>query len=280
MKKLGRGLGAILEDVEAGYLKSIPQKGIKEIEIEKIKPNPFQPRKTFNEESIKELAASIQKHGLMQPIIVIENEGEYILVAGERRLRAVKSLGKENIKAIISDISLKDLREYALIENIQREDLNAIEIAYSLKSLIDEFGFTHEELAKNLGKSRTYISNMLRLLNLPESVQDKLSQNKITYGHAKVLLGLEEDEINKAVEKIEKENLNVRETEKYIKNLKTKKDYTNKEKDEEFNKEILEIALKFKKIGLKVEIGKDYLKMKFKNETDLEKLKEFMYKIN
>ena len=280
MKKLGRGLGAILEDVEAGYLKSIPQKGIKEIEIEKIKPNPFQPRKTFNEESIKELAASIQKHGLMQPIIVIENEGEYILVAGERRLRAVKSLGKENIKAIISDISLKDLREYALIENIQREDLNAIEIAYSLKSLIDEFGFTHEELAKNLGKSRTYISNMLRLLNLPESVQDKLSQNKITYGHAKVLLGLEEDEINKAVEKIEKENLNVRETEKYIKNLKTKKDYTNKEKDEEFNKEILEIALKFKKIGLKVEIGKDYLKMKFKNETDLEKLKEFMDKIN
>ncbi len=280
MKKLGRGLGAILEDVEAGYLKSIPQKGIKEIEIEKIKPNPFQPRKTFNEESIKELAASIQKHGLMQPIIVIENEGEYILVAGERRLRAVKSLGKENIKAIISDISLKDLREYALIENIQREDLNAIEIAYSLKSLIDEFGFTHEELAKNLGKSRTYISNMLRLLNLPESVQDKLSQNKITYGHAKVLLGLKEDEINKAVEKIEKEHLNVRETEKYIKNLKTKENYTNKEKDEEFNKEILEIALKFKKIGLKVEIGKDYLKMKFKNETDLEKLKEFMDKIN
>ncbi len=278
MKKLGRGLGAILEDVEAGYLKSIPQKGIKDIEIEKIKPNPFQPRKTFNDESIKELAASIEKHGLMQPVIVIENEGEYILVAGERRLRAVKSLGKESIKAIISDISLKDLREYALIENIQREDLNAVEIAYSLKSLIDEFGFTHEELAKNIGKSRTYISNMLRLLNLPKSVQDKLSQNKISYGHAKVLLGLEENEINKAVERIEKENLNVRETEKYIKTLK-KKDKKTEDK-EEFNKEILEIAFKFKKLGLKVEIGKDYLKMKFKNETDLKKLKEFMDKIN
>ena len=278
MKKLGRGLGAILEDVEAGYLKSIPQKGIKDIEIEKIKPNPFQPRKTFNDESIKELAASIEKHGLMQPVIVIENEGEYILVAGERRLRAVKSLGKESIKAIISDISLKDLREYALIENIQREDLNAVEIAYSLKSLIDEFGFTHEELAKNIGKSRTYISNMLRLLNLPKSVQEKLSQNKISYGHAKVLLGLEENEINKAVERIEKENLNVRETEKYIKTLK-KKDKKTEDK-EEFNKEILEIAFKFKKLGLKVEIGKDYLKMKFKNETDLKKLKEFMDKIN
>ena len=279
MKKLGRGLGAILEDVEAGYLKSIPQKGIKEIEISKIKTNPYQPRKTFNEESIKELAASIQKHGLMQPVIVIENEGEYILVAGERRLRAVKSLGKESIKAIISDISLKDLREYALIENIQREDLNAIEIAHSLKSLIDEFGFTHEELAKNIGKSRTYISNMLRLLNLPKEVQEKLSQNKISYGHAKVLIGLDENQINEIVEKIENENLNVRETENFIKNLKNKKKKT-EQKDEEFNEEILEIALKLKKLGLKVEIGKDYIKMKFKNETDLEKLKEFMDKIN
>ncbi len=280
MKKLGRGLGAILEDVEAGYLKSIPQKGIKEIEINKIKPNPYQPRKTFNEESIKELAASIEKHGLMQPIIVIENEGEYILVAGERRLRAVKSLGKESIKAIISDISLKDLREYALIENIQREDLNALEIALSLKSLIDEFGFTHEELAKNIGKSRTYISNMLRLLNLPKVVREKLSQNKISYGHAKVLLGLEENQIKEVLEKIENENLNVRDTENYIKNIKKKKNKNRDDNDEEFNEEILEFALKLKKIGLKVEIGKDYLKMKFKNETDLNKLKEFMDKIN
>jgi len=271
MKKLGRGLGAILEDVEAGYLKSIPQKGIREIEVDKIDLNPYQPRKNFDEESIKELAKSIQKHGLIQPIIVIENNGRYILVAGERRLRAIKDLGKETIKAIISDISLKDLREYALIENIQREDLNPLEIAASLKALIDEYGFTHEELANNLGKSRTYISNMLRLLNLPESAKEKLLQNKITYGHAKVLVGLEEDKIKKTIEKIEKENLNVRETENLIKKYKSNTKY---------DKNLYDIASNFQKLGLKTEIGKNFLKIKFRNETDIEKLKKLIDKIS
>ena len=277
MKKLGRGLGAILEDVEAGYLKSIPQKGIKEIEINKIKSNPYQPRKTFNEESIKELAASINKHGLMQPIIVIEDNDNYILVAGERRLKAVKSLGRDTIRAIISDISLKDLREYALIENIQREDLNALEIAISLKSLIDEYGFTHEELARNIGKSRAYISNMLRLLTLPDNVKEKILENKISYGHAKVLIGLKEDEIDNILNKIEKENLNVRDTENYIKKYKKNE---NKKNDYEIKKELIELAELLKKFGLKVEIGKDFLKMKFKNETDIEKIKDFINKLN
>ncbi len=278
MKKLGRGLGAILEDVEAGYLKSIPNKGIQEIEINKIKTNPYQPRKHFDEESIKELANSIKKHGLMQPIIVIENNDEYILVAGERRLRAIKSLGENKIKAIVSDISLKDLREYALIENIQREDLNALEIASSLKALIDEFGFTHEELAKNIGKSRAYISNMLRLLNLPEKVKEKLAQNKISYGHAKILLGLDNEQIDKTLKRIEEDNLSVRETENLIKTY--KKSENKKNENDEIKEEILELALKLKKLGIKVEIGKDFLKMKFKNETDLEKIREFLNKLN
>ncbi len=280
MKKLGRGLGAILDDVEAGYLKSIPQKTIQEIDINKIKTNPYQPRKNFDEESIDELASSIKKHGLMQPIIVIEDnedKDKYILVAGERRVRAAKKLGKSTIKAIISDITLKDLREYALIENIQREDLNALEIALSLKSLVDEFGFTHEELAKNIGKSRTYISNMLRLLTLPDNVKEKLSQNKISYGHAKVLIGLNENQINETIEKIEKENMNVRETEKFIKKFKNKK---NEKNNEEIKEEILEMALKLKKLGFKIEIGKDYLKIKFRNETDLKKMSEFINKLN
>jgi len=275
MKKLGRGLGAILEDVETGYLKSIPQKGIKEIEINKIKLNPYQPRKTFDENSINELAKSIQKHGLMQPIVVIEDNDEYILVAGERRLRAVKSLGKTTIKAIISDISIDELREYALIENIQREDLNPLEIAASLKALIDEYGVTHEELAKNLGKSRTYISNMIRLLNLPESVKNKLLENKITYGHAKILIGLSEDKIEKTLAKIEKDNLNVRETENLVKKYKS-----TKKENEDINIELVEIASKLKNLGIKVEIGKDFLKMKFRNETDIKKLKELIDKIS
>ncbi len=275
MKKLGRGLGAILEDVEAGYLKSIPNKSIQEIDIKKIKSNPYQPRKQFDENSIQELAASIKKHGLMQPIIVVENNGEYILVAGERRLRAVESLKKDKIKAIVSDISLKELREYALIENIQREDLNPLEIAMSLKALIDEYGFTHEELAKNLGKSRAYISNMLRLLTLPEDVQNKLLENKITYGHAKVLIGLEKNKIDNVVEKIEKDNLSVRDTENLIKKYKkSKKD------NEEISEDLLDVALKLKKMGFKIEIGKNFLKLKFKNETDLKKLKTLIDKLS
>ena len=278
MKKLGRGLGAILEDVETGYLKSIPNKGIQEIDINKISLNPYQPRKTFNEESIKELALSIEKHGLLQPIVVIEDNGKYILVAGERRLRAFKLLNKDKIKAIISDISLKDLREYALIENIQREDLNPLEIAISLKSLIDEYGFTHEELAKSIGKSRTYITNMLRLLHLPNEVQKKILDNKISYGHAKILIGLEEKEINKVVEKIENENLSVRDTEKYIKSLKTKEKKEDKAK--ELNEEVLLVAQKLKKLGLKIETGKGYIKLKFKNETDLKNLEKLIDKLS
>jgi len=275
MKKLGRGLGAILEDVEAGYLKSIPNSGIKEIEIEKIKPNPYQPRKIFNEEAIKELAVSIEKHGLMQPIIVIEDNGGYILVAGERRLKAVKSLHKNRIKAIIADVSLSDLREYALIENIQREDLNPIEIAYSLKALIDEHGFTHEELAKNIGKSRSYITNLLRLLTLPDYVQNKISENKISFGHAKVLLGLEKDKIENVVESIEKKSLSVRETEKMVKNLKSPK-----KEDEEINNDIILLIEKLKKLGIKVNIGNNYVKLMFKNEKDFKNLRKLLDKLD
>jgi len=279
MKKLGRGLGAILEDVEAGYLKSIPENGVKEIPVEKIKINPFQPRKNFNEEAINELAASIKKHGLMQPVIVIEDNGEFILVAGERRLRAVKSLGQKEIKAIVSDISLNELREYALIENIQREDLNPVEIAASLKSLIDEHGYTHETLAKNIGKSRSYITNILRLLNLPEFVKEKVAQNQISYGHAKILSGLSENEILKTVENIQKHDLSVRETEKFVKNL--KKPVQKKEKEENFlDENVLEIAKKLKNMGLKIELGKDYLKISYKNKQDFENLRKLLDNLN
>ena len=279
MKKLGRGLGAILEDVEAGYLKSIPKNGIQEIPVDKIKINPFQPRKIFNEEAINELASSIKKHGLMQPVIVIEENGEFILVAGERRLRAVKTLGKKEIKAIISDISLRELREYALIENIQREDLNPVEIASSLKALIDEHGYTHEELAKNIGKSRSYITNILRLLNLPDFVKEKVAKNEISHGHAKILSGLSEKEMLKVVDNIIKNNLSVRETEKFIKNLKNTA--VKKEKEENFlDENVLEIAKKLKNLGLKIELGRDFLKISYKNGHDLQNLRKLLEKLN
>ena len=273
MKRLGRGLSSILEDAEVGYLKDLGGSGILEIEVDKIKPNPYQPRKEFKEESIIELANSIKRYGLLQPVILIKDKDEYILVAGERRLRAVKRLNNEKIKAIIVDYSLNDLREYALIENIQREDLNPIEIATSLKNLIEEHNYTHEELANIISKSRSYVTNLLRILNLPDFVQNKIKENKLSIGHAKVLIGLDEELLKKVIEEIEKKDLNVRETEKLIQKLKNPiKNVENIIIDEK----IILIAKKFKELGLKVEINKNSLKIKFKSEQDLEKLEEIL----
>jgi len=277
MKRLGRGLGSILEDAEAGYLKELPNSGVNEIEVEKIIPNPYQPRKNFSDESIEELAASIKKHGLLQPVIVIQEGDKYILVAGERRLRASKKLGKTKIKALVAPYSKEDLREYALIENIQRENLNPLEIAISLDSLIKEHGYTHEELAKSIGKSRSYVSNMLRILSMPEIVKQSLSEEKITLGHAKILSGLDEKEVKEVVEKIIQNDWNVRDTEKYVKRLKNPKP---QKEDEELNGDLIEIAYRFKKLGLKTEIGKDYVKLKLRNETDFENLKKLLGNIN
>lgn len=273
MKRLGRGLSSILEDAEIGYLKDLGGSGILEIEVDKIKPNPYQPRKEFKEESIIELANSIKRYGLLQPVILIKDKDEYILVAGERRLRAVKRLNNKKIKAIIVDYSLNDLREYALIENIQREDLNPIEIATSLKNLIEEHNYTHEELANIISKSRSYVTNLLRILNLPDFVQNKIKENKLSIGHAKVLIGLDEELLKKVIEEIEKKDLNVRETEKLIQKLKNPiKNVENIIIDEK----IILIAKKFKELGLKVEINKNSLKIKFKSKQDLEKLEEIL----
>ncbi|WP_457564857.1 ParB/RepB/Spo0J family partition protein [Caminibacter sp.] len=274
MKRLGRGLSAILEDAEAGYLKDLPRSGVNEIDIEKIVPNPYQPRKEFSDESINELADSIKKHGLLQPIVVIKDNDRYILVSGERRLRAFKKLGKTKIKALIAEYSKKDLREYALIENIQREDLNPIEIALSLHSLIEEHGYTHEELAKNIGKSRTYITNMLRILNLPQKVIDKIKKDEISIGHAKILVSLPSEKINEVIKEIEDKNLNVRETEKLVKKLKQSVE------NDEMNEEIVEIGYLLKKDGFKIELGKDFIKIKLRNETDLQKLKKLLQNTN
>ncbi|WP_456479258.1 ParB/RepB/Spo0J family partition protein [Nautilia sp.] len=273
MKRLGRGLSSILEDAEAGYLKELPTRGVEEISVYKIKPNPYQPRREFDKEAIKELAESIKKYGLLQPVVLIKDNEEYILVAGERRLRATKMLGEEYIKAIVVDYSKNDLREYALIENIQREDLNPIEIANSLQSLIEEHGYTHEELAGSISKSRSYVTNLLRILNLPEFVQDKIKKGVLSVGHAKVLIGLDEKTLKKVVDEIEKKSLNVRDTEKLIKKLKNPKKET---EDVVIDRKLIEIADRFKKMGLKIEIKKDSIKINFKNSADLEKLEKLL----
>lgn len=220
---LGRGLGAILGEVEKAYENDLNDNSdlVVELEIHAIKPNPFQPRKHFDPASLEELAGSIREHGLLQPILVFGDEEEgYALIAGERRLRASKLAGLPTIKAIVVDIQTERLRELALIENIQREDLNPIDLAQSYKELIEDYGITHEELAKKISKSRTQITNTLRLLTLSDEVQAQLLEGKITQGHAKVLVGLSPEEQKVASASIIGQKLSVRETESLIKRLK------------------------------------------------------------
>lgn len=191
-----------------------------EIDIHEISPNKSQPRKTFNPDTIETLAESIKKHGIIQPIIVRKKEFYYEIIAGERRWRAAKSIGLKKVPAIVKDTNDLEVAQLALIENIQRENLNAIDEAYAFKSLIDKYDLTQEEIAEILGKSRSYIANITRLLNLDEQVRDLIVENKLTSGHGRTILGLnrKKEQITLAQMIIDKK-LSVRDTEALVKKL-------------------------------------------------------------
>jgi len=217
---LGKGLEALIPKIES---KERDQGQVNEIEVEKIFPNLFQPRKDFDQEKLRDLKESIKKHGIIQPIVVRKAGNGYELVAGERRLRAVKELRINKIPAIIKNFSNEKSLEIALVENIQREDLNLIDQANGFKRLMDEFNLTQQELAEATAKSRALVSNTIRLLKLNQKIQKDISVGKISFGHAKVLLGIEDNELQDLIcDKIIKHNLSVRETEHLIKNV-TKK---------------------------------------------------------
>ncbi|MRI83622.1 MAG: chromosome partitioning protein ParB [Nitratiruptor sp.] len=213
-RRLGRGLEEILGEVAQAYEREIPQNEVVEIEIDAIRKNPYQPRKHFDPVALQELAESIKSHGLLQPIVVIEDLDGFMLIAGERRLRASKMAGLTKIKAVVAKIDRHRYREFALIENIQREDLTPLELARSYKELIHEYGITHEELANIVKKSRTHITNTLRLLNLSPYAQEALNEGKISAGHAKVLASLGDQEQAAMVDRIVQERLSVREVER------------------------------------------------------------------
>lgn len=218
-RALGRGLGEILGEVRESYENNLRESEVDlivEIEMEKIIPNPYQPRKHFSEESIQELASSIELYGLLQPVLVFQEGEQYVLIAGERRFRASQQLKKETIRAIIAEVDLKQLREMALIENIQREDLNPIDLANAYDELLKQYQLTHQELAKRIHKSRTQITNTLRLLKLIPTAQQFLLEEKITQGHAKVLVTLEPEDQEKMMHSIIGQKLSVRETEKLV----------------------------------------------------------------
>ena len=230
---LGRGLGDILSEVEEAYEKDLSDINsfeleahgarVDEIRVDSITPNPFQPRKHFDEKALIELSGSIKEHGLLQPIVVIEKEDGYLLIAGERRLRAHKLAEFKSIKAIIADADIDEirLRELALIENIQRENLNAIELANSYAELIDVHNITHDELSSVVHKSRSQITNTMRLLILSTYAKEHLVNNKISQGHAKILIGLDDTKQKIVIDSILGQKLSVRDTENMVKNYKS-----------------------------------------------------------
>jgi len=279
-KGLGRGLGAILEDVEESYIKDISKNNMSviELDINKIIPNPYQPRKVFNDSSLKELANSIKQQGLMQPILVVKDEDEYILIAGERRLRAHKLLKKETIKAIIIDFDLSKLREYAIVENLQREDLNVVDLANSLYELIEEHSYTHEEVANIISKSRSYVTNILRVLKLSEYTREKLIENKITLGHAKNLINIDEADQKKIVDTIIGQKLTTREVENLVKKYKQPNllDYEKERKKEENNTLDLDEIVKTieKKHQLNISKNNNSLVINVTSKKDLKKIRK------
>ncbi|AXX84353.1 Probable chromosome-partitioning protein parB [Aliarcobacter skirrowii] len=282
---LGRGLGELLGEVETAYENSNSNSnssGVKKIEVALIDANPNQPRKVFDETKLQELSDSIKEHGLLQPIVVVENDnGRYTLIAGERRLRAHKLASLEEISAIITNIDELKLREHALIENIQREDLNVIELAFCYAQLINEHNITHEELSKKVFKSRASITNTLRLLQLSSYVQQFLSSGKLSAGHAKVMIGLDPNIQKQLCDKIISEDLSVREVEKLIKDIKEEKiskDINEKKNvTNSYNTEVLNNFLEvLKNDKIKAKLDKNSIKITFNSQDDIDRIISYL----
>ena len=281
---LGRGLGAILEEVGQSYdnemsTNSTSADQIQEIDVDEISPNPYQPRKTFDHEALTELSESIKRNGLLQPIVVLQRDEGYLLVAGERRLRAHKLAGLDTIKAIIADVDIDDakLRELALIENIQRENLNSMELAHSYDELIKVYEITHDELSHVVNKSRSQITNTLRLLGLSKYVQKKLITGVISQGHAKILVGFDEPEQKVLVDTIIGQKLSVRESELLAKSKKNvEKEEVKKEKKVDF---INSYKNSFKdKLPFAFKVKNNSLEINFKDNEEIEKFLKMLQK--
>jgi ParB family transcriptional regulator, chromosome partitioning protein len=249
---LGKGLGALIPDLSTLDDRGKKALGIMEVELDKIIPNEYQPRKVFNDDKLNELAASIREQGVIQPIIVHKAGTGYQLIAGERRWRASRLAGLKTIPALVKEATKRELLEMALIENIQREDLNPLEAAEAYKRLQDEFKLTQEDLAKRVGKERSTVTNFLRILHLPKEVKQELASGALSMGHAKALLSLERgrDQILAAAS-IVKKGLSVREAEALASRLKNPP----KQKKVNQSQELHALEEKMKKsLGTKVSI--------------------------
>jgi ParB family transcriptional regulator, chromosome partitioning protein len=220
-KALGRGLGALIPtrpvaEAPAASAGGVPGTGLAMVPIEQISPNPYQPRKTFNEASIEELSRSVREHGIVQPLVVTRTgDNKYRLIAGERRFRAAQKAGLQQVPVVVKEtLTDSDTLQIALIENIQREDLNPIEEAHAYHQLHEEFGLTQEEISKRVGKERSTVANFLRLMRLPDPVKKLLASGQLSMGHARAILALDSPKKQEQLaERVVRRNLNVRQTE-------------------------------------------------------------------
>ncbi|MHA6481601.1 ParB/RepB/Spo0J family partition protein [Paenibacillus sp. strain BS8-2] len=281
-KRLGRGLDALIPSLSVS-----DDDKVVEISLTQLRPNPYQPRKTFDEESIKELAESIKQHGVIQPIIVRSVLKGYEIIAGERRFRASQYCGNTTVPAVVRNFSDQQVMEIALIENLQREDLNAIEIAIAYQALMDKFKLTQEELSLKVGKSRSHIANFVRLLSLPTEIKDYVSRGTISMGHARALAGIKDVEVQKQiVDQVVAAEWSVRELEDAIQKM----DHKGKEQPEKGQKqkkrdpyiEHLEESLRerFKTtVKIKQQKDKGKIELQYYNKQDLERLLELLQQL-
>ena len=282
-KALGRGLEELFstevldfDTFESNVMETAKEEDIKEIPVSEIRPNPYQPRKTFNEEALNELAASIKNYGVFTPIIVKKSIKGYDLIAGERRLRASKLAGMETIPAIVKDYTDDQMREISLLENLQRENLTAIELAWAYKGIIDNLDIRQEDLAQKIGKSRSHITNTLGLLNLPDNVQKMILNGDISMGHARVLSKMEDGyEVEELAKRIINENMSVHELENLSKEEEIKKRTPITRR--QINNDYSHVESEMREIlGTKVKIDNKKVSIFFENVNDLNRILEIM----
>ncbi|MBR9983224.1 MAG: ParB/RepB/Spo0J family partition protein [Wolbachia endosymbiont of Homalodisca vitripennis] len=264
-RRLGRGLAGLIGDNYDNKEDRLP--------ISLLHPSKFQPRKYFDEESLKELAGSIEKNGIIQPIVVRKdpNNDGYEIVAGERRWRASKVINLDSVPVIIKDLNDKECLEVSIIENIQRQDINPIEEGEAYSRLIDEFSYTHEELALILGKSRSHITNMIRMLSLPDGVKTMINEKKLSMGHARALVNVKNAE--SIAKRIVSQGLSVRRTEKLIKDLQQNNDQKEYKCTTNQDMAVLEGAIS-SQLGLKIKINdsnsKGKVMIRYNNSSELD----------
>ena len=283
-KALGRGLEELFnnepidyERIEEKIMEDTSKEEIVEIPLKELRSNPYQPRKVFDQDALNELAASIKEHGVFQPIIAKKSIKGYEIIAGERRVKASLLAGLETIPAIIRDFTDQDMMEIALLENLQRENLNALEEAQAYKKLIEQLSLTQEELAKRLGKSRSHITNMIGLLTLPEEVKEEISSGKLTMGHARVLSKIEDvDKVKELAKEVINKGLSVRELEDLSKdNNLTRRNVQVRRSEPNRQYKQVEDQLR-EKFGTKIKIKNNKIELHFVNDNDLNRILEII----